>query len=220
MGHSMIDPNDWTHDRPCDQNDKRAVLWCFICVSGPPSPPSLPKAPSPLLHLYFPHQPGGQQTASTEKYIRQSFTKIWTMRPVKGKDRDSICASLTWNKYTPENSARIKSFQHFILVWKHVAKFKGINSWISPMKTWKMWSGKCLSFDDELVALGNTGVRGWGEPFVWWATSLPRSRRPLQGLTSDHIQFVFWLRKRGLMECFWCGNIFLLVRHQTAWICF
>ena len=109
MGHSMIDPNDWTHDRPCDQNDKRAVLWCFICVSGSPSPPSLPKAPSPLLHLYFPHQPGGQQTASTEKYIRQSFTKIWTMRPVKGKDRDSICASLTWNKYTPENSARIKS---------------------------------------------------------------------------------------------------------------
>ena len=70
----------------------------------------------------------------------------------------------------------------------------------------------------RVSCLGQHWCQRMGDPFVWWATSLPRSRRPLQGPRPHSIRLL--TEKKRFNGVFLMWKYISALRHQTVWICF
>ena len=183
-----------------NQNDKRAVLWCFILVLSQVCPlPPLPKAPLPSSTCTFPISlPGSRQPP--QRKISANLSQI--RKYVKDKNRDSSCASLNWNKNTSET----------------VDEFRGINSWISPMSYLENVVRKIFRFWRRISWLGQHwwGIGGKAICLVWGHLCLGQGDR-YKGRT--HSIRLFTEKKSFNGVCLTWEYISAL-RDQTVWICF
>ena len=83
----------------------------------------------------------------------------------------------------------------------------------------------------RVSCLGQHWCQRMGDPFVWWATSLPRSRRPLQGPRPHSIRLLTEKKRFNGVFLMWkyisacktsnCSNMFLMALFGKVFnVCF